>query len=342
MEVKLKDIANKTGVSISTVSRILSGDSTRKSREDTVKKVIDCATELGYFKQKTFIMPQFLQKSLNLVCIFTSDHEDFVSPFFSKILVGIQEELKIQGQKFKINFSTLNINDKSSYEFIKDNSFDCAILLGRTSESTINFIKDNIPYLIYSGLNRIGKDFDEILCDAYEGVIFAVNYLKELGHEEIGYIGPVSSDLKILNEHRFEGYLQGLKLNNLVYKKNLVKDSFLSAADGYESIKELHLSNNLGTAIICGNDTVAMGVLRYLAECNIKVPQQVSVIGFDDIESGAYMKPALTTIGVPKKDLGRYAVKILIDQIESNRTYPIQVKIPFKLIERESCFTLKK
>ena len=91
------------------------------------------------------------------------------------------------------------------------------------------------------------------------------------------------------------------------------------------------------TAVFCGNDTVALGVMKALDEHQIRIPEDISIVGFDNIETVRYLKPALTTIDIPKQELGRLAVKVLLDRIESKREYSIKVNLPFTLIVRESC-----
>ncbi|HKM07185.1 MAG TPA: LacI family DNA-binding transcriptional regulator [Sphaerochaeta sp.] len=337
MAVKLKDIAEKSGFSISTVSRILSNDTSRKSKQETIDKVVQVAQEMGYFEQRAFV--PILGNSFQvftLGCIFTSEHESFLSPFFSQILAGIQKEIHALGDRHQIVFSTFNIADSGYRQVISQSHLDGAIVLGRTTLENITFIKGHIPYLVYAGLNRIGQDFDEVLCDARKGVVKAVEYLYGLGHRSMGFIGPTLKKHPVFNEHRYAGFIDGLAFFGLKADPAFVYDSFLTALDGYEGMKEMIKSHKLPSAIICANDTVATGVLKALGEAGISVPSQVSVIGFDNIENAAFLNPSLTTIDVPKAELGRYATKILMDRILDKRIYPLQVKLPFSLIVRES------
>lgn len=337
MAVKLKDIAEKSGVSISTVSRILSNDTSRKSKKETIDKVVQVAREMGYFEQKSFAQVAGASSPIiTLGCIFTSDHETFVSPFFSQILSGIQKEILTQGEQHHIVFSTFNIADAGYRQAISQSRLDGAIVLGRTTLENISFIRSHIPYLVYAGLNRIGQDFDEVLCDARKGVIRAVEYLHGLGHRNMGFIGPTLKKHPVFNEHRYAGFVDGLASFGLKADPDFVYDSFLTALDGYEGMKAMTSRQRLPSAIICANDTVAMGVLKALGEAGISVPSQVSVIGFDNIENAAFLNPSLTTIDVPKAELGRYATTVLLDRILNKRTYPLQVTLPFTLLVRES------
>jgi DNA-binding LacI/PurR family transcriptional regulator len=341
MVVKLKDIAAASGVSISTVSRILNKDSSRKSSGETTKRVLAVARELGYGSDLPAKL-QFLEEdqpkaSYSIGCVLTSDHESFVSPFFSTLLAGIQNELTRMGSHLKYNFSVMNFMDPGFPRFIESTTFDCGIMLGRTSLENINLLKARIPNLVYAGVNSIGDDFDEVLCDGYAGALLAVRYLIGLGHREIAYIGSTRKKYQVFNEHRYQGYRDSLSAAGLKLDEELVVDTLLTSADGYESMLSLIQKGRAPSAVFCGNDTVALGVMRALTENGRSIPGDVSVIGFDDIDMASYVKPALTTIAVPTKELGRIAVKVMLDKLETGRRYAVKVNLPFKLVERESC-----
>lgn len=341
MGVKLKDIAEASGVSISTVSRILSKDSSRKSSGETTKRVLGVARDLGYGSELP-VKLQMLEDdqaktTYSIGCVLTSDHESFVSPFFSTLLAGIQNELTRMGNQLKYKFFVMNFMDPSFPQFIQSTSLDCGIMLGRTSLENINLLRERIPNLVYAGVNSIGADFDEVLCDGYSGAILAVSHLINLGHREIGYIGSTQKKYQVFNEHRFQGYLDGLAAVGLKADEDFVVDTLLTSADGYESMLSIIRKGRVPSAIFCGNDIVAIGVMRALTENGYSIPDDVSLIGFDNIDMASYVKPALTTIAVPTKELGRLAVKIMLDKLETKRDYAIKVNLPIKLVQRESC-----
>lgn len=338
--VKLKDIAQETGVSISTVSRILNKDTSRKTSSKTAARILESAQKLGFFSQPNMynqISENPNEKVYSIGCILTSQHETFVSPFFSSILASIQNELaRISGQ-LKYNFFVTNIRDPGFSRFLTVDKFDCAIMLGRTTIDNITMLKNTIPNLVYAGVNRIGADIDEVICDGYEGVKYAINYCVSQGHKEIGYIGPTQATFQVANEHRYVAFVDAIKKADLPLYQDFVKDTILTSAAGYDSATEMIKQGSLPTAIFCANDTVALGVMRAFDDNNISIPNDISIIGFDNIDMAAYVKPALTTISIPTMELGRLAVKMLLDKIETGRKYPIKANIPFELVVRESC-----
>ncbi len=345
MAVKLKDIAKETGVSNSTVSRILSRDTSRKSSDETVARVMAAALRMGYLPAQIAVQgsdasddPE--RKTYSIGCILTSDHETYVSPFFSTLLAGIQNELAKCGDRIAYHFFVVNIKDPGFSQFLDAARLDCAVMLGRTSLENIAMLRRRIPHLVYAGVNKVGDEIDEVLCDAYRGAACAVSYLAALGHRKIGFIGPTQKKHQVFNEHRYKGFLDAMAEAGIPVDEDFIVDTILTAADGYESAQTLIRRGKLPTALFCGNDTVALGAMRALNEGGIKIPGDISIVGFDNIDTVKYVKPALTTIAVPTQELGRLAVKVLLDRLETGREYPLQVTIPFTLVERESCRNL--
>ena len=344
MPAKLKDIAKSAGVSISTVSRVLNNIPNRTLSDATSQRVIQAAKELGYMseasaKLKALVEPSS-REAYSIGCILTSDHETFVSPFFSSLLAGIQNTLALTSGHLTYKLSVMNIMDRGFSLYLESSRLDCAIMLGRTSLENITLLKNKIPNLVYAGVNSIGSDFDEVLCDGYSGALCAVRYLIGLGHRKIGYIGSTQQKYQVFNEHRYQGYLDALAKAGIKPDDNYVIDTLLTSSDGYSSMVAMIERENLPSAIFCGNDTVALGVMKALDEHGISIPDDISIIGFDNIETSAYTRPALTTIAVPTKELGRMAVKIMLDKLETGRDYALKVNLPFTLIERDSCKAL--
>ena len=330
-DVRLKDIANRAGVSVSTVSRTLSGNSNRIGKA-TQEKILKIASELGFAQSRTMRIKASFEE-LKLATIFISDRESFLSPFFTKILEGIDQEIHRKDLDVNIAHTILTVKDEAFSSSIQDSKIDAAIILGRASNDVIEHIKSNIPVIAYAGLNSIGN-MDDVLCDARKGIEEAVSYLASLSRKRIAYIGPTDKQ-NIANEHRFRGYREGLIKANLEYDDSLVQDIYLSPQDGYDGAKTL-LDRVMPDAIIAANDNAALGIIRCLNERKIKIPQEVAVTGFDNIEASAFLRPALTTFDVPKSDIGRFAAKIVIDRCLNPRTENITINIPYKLVERES------
>ena len=330
-KLTLREIAEKSGVSVSTVSRILSGDMSRKPSEETAERVLQAANELGYVESRTRRIRQ-ARTPIALRTIFLSDHESLASEFFQKILAGIEGEVGRLSAEYNISHAVVTSSDTSFPASVV--GADAAIILGRGSGEVIETIRDIVPLQIYAGLNSIG-DMDEVVSDARAGMHDAVRYLWDKGRRRIAYIGPADRSGTIRNEYRFLGYLEGLESVGLGRDGALYESVHLSAQDGYEGTIRL-LSRSVPDAVVAANDNAAIGVLRALKEKGLSVPEDVMLTGFDNSESSAFLEPSLTTFAVETGELGRFAAKMIVDRCLNPRTCPISITIPYRLIERES------
>ena len=329
-KVTLKDIAGKSGVSVSTVSRILSGDMSRRPSEETRGRVLAVAHELGFIESRTKSIRK-ARAPITLSSVFLSDHESLSSEFFQKILSGIDKEIGRLGEEYNIRYSVKSSLDSSFLSELEGS--DAAIILGRGSDETIAAIRKRIPVLVYAGLNSIGG-MDEVVSDAEEGMADAVRYLYGKGCRAIAYVGPADTS-EVLNEHRFRGYLEGLDSIGISRGNAIFESVHLSPQEGYEGTVRL-LERTIPDAIVAANDNTAIGVLKALTENGLKVPDDVMLTGFDNSESSAFLEPSLTTFAVFAEELGRFAAKIIVDRCLNERSYPIRISIPYRLIERKS------
>lgn len=334
--VTLKDIAARANVSISTVSKVINGGDINSVSKETLKKIWEIANEEGYIPNKYARNLSAVNKSKTIGCILSSTHETYKTSFFNRISNGIHDEIEKQEYTLGYAMSSSNTLKTVLYENIASKEIESAIILGRFKKEFLEFLKQNIKNLVYAGLNPINKGIDEVICDAFESVSCAVEHLISLGYRKIAYVGTVP-DYTVVNECRFNAYKYTLEKNRLEFDNRLVSNVELSTEEGYEAMKKMLNDGNIPTAVFCGNDTTAIGVMRAVCEKELHIPRDIAVISIDDIDMASYIRPALSTINVPKEELGRFAVKLLIDKIESKRVIPVRVNIPFKLVVRESC-----
>ena len=170
----------------------------------------------------------------------------------------------------------------------------------------------------------------------------ATNHLIELGHTNIAFIGadiehPSLSD-------RLKGYKQALENAKIQIKNNLIvtNSKYPDRVSGYNSIKSLLSKNKNVTAVFACNDAMAIGVLNYLNDNGYKVPKDISLIGFDDVEADLMLNPPLTTIRVPKIEMGIEAMKLLVNTLKNKKSLLNKILVPVELIERESTSTIRK
>ena len=345
MGVTLKDIAKRANLSISTVSRVINNDQTKPASRETQEKVWKIVRELGYVPNQNarrLVKGQEQGKNLKtktIGCIFTSTKDTYNDPFFSLIARGVQIEAAERGYVLGYSFSSTDMTHSALYNNITSTPVDGAVVMGRFNKDFLEFLKNNIKNLVYAGLNYVNGGFDEVICDAYKAAICAVEHLISLGHKKIGYIGSAAEPENngIINEHRFEGFKAAMEKHGLEINESFVRKIELSTMEGYMAMKDMLESKELPSAIFCANDSVAIGAMKAIHEKGLKIPNDMAIIGIDDINMSSFVQPALTTIHVPKIELGRFAAKILIDRIEGGHELPVRVDLPFELKIRESC-----
>lgn len=347
MAVTIRDIAELAGVSIATVSRVINNDQIHRVTPGTAKKVLDAIVALNYSPNENARnlrnMRPSERTSLNIGVLLTSVTDSYDDNFFHDILMGIQSEAATSGHTIRFTHSLNASAPKLIEEYLKTFSVDGVILLGRMNEDLLYLVRKNTRHLIYAGLNPVNQNFDEVFCNGLQCAKTAVRYLASCGYKRIGYIGTAvaSGSSMLINEYRYDGYISAMNELGFPLIRDYIIDTPLSAELAYTNVNLRLAKGGLPQAYFCANDICAVGVLKALKERKIKVPQDVAIISIDDIDAAALANPALTTIHIPRHEIGIYSVRILSDQIETRRKYPIRVELPYHLIVRRSCKTLK-
>ena len=173
--------------------------------------------------------------------------------------------------------------------------------------------------------------YDQVVCDGKEIAFSAVSYLHELGHTKIGYIGEQN------NEIRYTAFKDALNTLGLPFSQRNTANVKLSHEGGYQGA--LHLINAKAdiTAVFCANDNTAIGAIRAFREHGYRIPEDISVIGVDDIETAQYLSPMLTTVHIPLEEMGRMTAKILIDRITGGHRIPLKTVLPYYIAKRDTC-----
>ena len=312
-------------------------------------KILAIVKELNYetkTKAETKIVPCdeiVKSKKLAIGCIFNSTPDALGDSFFSAIERGINEQIDRSGYTLGFSISTYQKEISDFESFFKRNAVDGVILLGRYSQKQIELVRSYFSNIVYAGVNYIKEEFsnfDEVICDCYKGVSSIIECLILQGHRRIGFVGEV--DTEFINEHRFEAYVDTLHSHNIEYDMSLVVkteiNTMFSSRTAYQSVVQYldDFHDRLPTAFFCANDITAIGTIRAINEHGLIIPKDISVVGFDGIEMSSYVSPPLSTVNVPKRELGQLAVIALANKILDGRSIPIRIDVPYKLIERKS------
>lgn len=333
MRFTIKDVAKKANVSVSTVSHAL--NKTRYVKEETRKKILETANELQY--RPSTIARGLRKKSLKTVSVFVPN---ISSQFFSQILIGINE-VALQNNYHIIMASTFydSEEEEKTLENLKNQFIDGALLVsGKNNAACIKKLKkENFPFVLIA--RDIDHEIPSILIDNFEATRNGVKYLSKMGHKSIGYVTMGFSGMKTVKD-RFLGYKKGLEENNIKYDPGnvLVVDEIMidEMEVSYRRCKNFFNKSNVPTAIMTATDNIAAGLYVALKENDLNIPDDVSVIGFDNLPISRFLDPPLTTIKQPKKMMGHKGMKVLLDLINKKKISDPIIKLKTKIIERDS------
>lgn len=328
----IKELAKISGYSVGTISKALNDypDISEKTR-DKIKKL---AQEIGYMPS-SFGKSLVTKKSYSIGIVFEEQSGFGLShPFFGEILSVIKDELEKYGYDLLLMNKHIGNFVNSYLQHCIQKGVDGVIVLSADLD-TKNYnelVSSNIPMVLID-LKNESKSC--VYTNNYESTKLAVKYIADLNHKEIGY---VKGDLhRLTGSQRYLGYLDAMKDCKLE-----VNDEFVFHApnytieEGYKIGEEISKLKVLPSAVLCVCDAVAIGLINGLADNGIIVPDDMSVMGFDDINLSRIVRPQLTTISQNKNKIGRNAVIELINQITNKKTTPIQIVIDGELVVRNS------
>lgn len=328
----IKDVAKKSNVSVATVSRIL--NNLEGYSEETRKKVMQVVDKIGY--QRNDVARNLKIKSTHTIGILLPDVS---TNFYMEILKGIEEAAHING--YSVIICNAGDNGKRTEEYVRvmiERQTDGIIVCSLPPEKSLikKIIGVNIPVVLISTVYN-GYSIPYIKVDDYKASYAAVEYLIKSGHKKIAMIGGPEKD-PIAGFPRLKGFINALKDNNLEVRENLIKHNGFSFEDGITSMEELLKEKEKFTAIFATCDDSAVGALSVAHKRGLKVPENISIIGYDNTKVAEMAYPPLTTLAQPFYEMGEKAVEMLIKKI-SLKDEVENVIMPFKIIERD---TVKK
>lgn len=333
----LKEIASEAGVSISTVSRVINQSSKSPAGKEVQDRIWEIVRRTGYTPN---LMARDLKRGVSgtketfthsIACLFARTSDGVTDSFFSPLARSIEKEAFKHNYILKYTFTAFDMNHPSTFRLISDHNVDGIAVLGRCDKQLLKFLKQYFKCIVYTGLNNLDAKYDQIICDGYEASLNAMEHLISLCHTKIAYIGETKS------EDRYQGYCAALAAHNLPVIPAYVTNVALSSEGGYKGAKKLLERKADISAIFCPNDMTAIGAMKAVKEHGLSIPQDISIISIDDIDTAQYLTPMLTTIHIPVEEMGQMAAKTLIDRIEGGHKLPLKVNLPFYIANRESC-----
>nr|WP_240547859.1 LacI family DNA-binding transcriptional regulator [Paenibacillus lignilyticus] len=336
----MKDIAERVGVSISTVSRAISDDTSRPVSEETKRKIRGVAVELGYkladsdhpeaqsstpLKQVVCIIPQSLM----------GDH-----PYFSQVLEGFHRKMNELGQPPVIVRTVEELKDMQRLAaMLGEASVKGVLAVSWYDEELFKLMHKEGIVLLGVSLNDESLSVPVVDCDRVAAARMVIRHLVEQGHTRIGYIGGPAFYRKMENDERYIGYQFSMLQSNLTINPDWVIDTNWNVNDSYTRMTQMLLrvpKSDWPTAIFCASDMLAIPAMRAALEKECRVPEDIAFVGMDNIAFAQYTSPPLSSIDVPKFEIGRIAAKAMVDYLDGHYSIPPKILLPCSLIVRES------
>lgn len=331
--VTLMDVARHADVSDATVSRVLSGSG--NVREKTRAKVMQAVEDLGYVRNT--VARRLAGGRSNVIGLLLPD---FNVGYGAEIVRGVDDELAQHG----LDLMLYNAHRGSE----RAASYMAAIERGLADGIVVVLPHDAGPYLDtlqqrhfpcvlidHQGRNEEAGDCFAVDVTNWQGMFDATEYLINLGHTRIGFITG-RMDLGCARD-RLAGYGDALKAKRIKFDNTLVQIGTFNQPEGYACATALLSMANRPTAIIASNDIMAFGVMEAARDCGLRVPDDLSIIGFDDIPQALMTHPQLTTVRQPLHDMGRSAVQMLLKLIDNPDQPPKRVRLNTQLVIRGTC-----
>lgn len=327
MSVTIVDIANKIGVSYTTVSRALNGK--KGVGEKTRKRIIEEAERQGY--QPNAIARGLVSKSTNTIGLIIPD---ITNPFFPEVARGVEDASREAGYNvFLCNSNWDRDQERSCLEALRQNRVD-GLIINPNSLSNVEFIeKMGIP-VVYLNTRIDEGESTYVGVDNVQGAQMATEHLIQCGYKRIAFVGGTIRSYS--NNNRLKGYLTALEKQGMEKDSDLIMNGRFETESGYELTKRLFQLPNPPDAVFAGNDIIALGVMQYAQERRLNIPDDFGIIGFDDIYASSLPQIMLSTVAMPKTFLGKKAFEMLLDKIHSEESSTAQYVIKPKLVIRKT------
>jgi LacI family transcriptional regulator len=329
MAATIKDIAKKADVSYGTVSRALNNKYGVK--KETRERILSIAVKMGY--SPNAIARGLVKRATNTIGLIIPD---ILNPFYPGVARGIEDKALKNG--YNVFFCNTNYDKKrviQSLKLLAEKRVDGIIVASGLDDADIpnNVTGGDIP-IVHICRRYMEPDKSFVVIDDERGGFLGTKHLIEQGYKKIGFIG-VQSKAFYLDE-RFEGYKQAFKKFGLKLDDRYIFSSDFKRQTGYRLVRKMIANGDYPRAIFSENDILALGVIQGIRESGLSLPEDIAVVGFDDIPLASFPEVQMTTIRQPKHEMGEIAVSILLDQLSGRNTQPRKIILEPRLIVRRS------
>ncbi|XEC93989.1 LacI family DNA-binding transcriptional regulator [Paenibacillus tarimensis] len=335
MAPKIKDVAKRAGVSVTTVSRVLNGE--KYVKDDLKERVNQAIKELGY--APSHIARSLVRRKTNLIGVIVPD---LTSSFYSTILSSIEETASSNGYNLLVCNIIENIEKEYKYlNIFQEMRVEGIIIMHEKINPEIRTFINNLQIpVIFSSVKPADQKFTSIIIDDYKAAYDATAYLIGLGHRRIGFIGGDMRDITS-GQNRYSGYRNALSDHGVGIIYELIRFGDYKVRSGYELMGEL-LGHEPPTAVFAVSDDMALGAMNCLYDRGLKVPDDVSVIGFDGSQLTELIRPRLTSMEQPIHEMGKLTVETMLKLIDETYEPNGDIIMEHRMVVRESCKSLKE
>lgn len=337
---KLKDIAERVGVSISTVSRAISNDTSRPVNEETKRKIREAAQELGYPLHEELDSGKPGSASDKRIACVVPQPLIENHPYFSEVLAGFHDRMNELGHPPAIVRTLDEVSDAEQIRnLVKENGIRGVVIISWYDQALIEQLEREKVAVLGVSLNDERLTVPVVDCDRIFSARTAVRHLIDQGHRRIGFIGGPAYSRKMDNDERFIGYKFAMMEAGLSMPEDWIINTNWNVDLSYSMLTELLVNrpkNEWPTAMFCASDMLAIPAMRAVVEQKARIPQDIAFVGMDDISFAQYTNPPLTSVHVPKYEIGKAAAQFMMDYLDGDYPALPKILLPCRLMIRES------
>lgn len=335
MSITIKDIARMAGVSIATVSRVI--NNSKPVNEDVRQRVLEAMEQTKFrpnaiarnlIKNQSFLLGVMLPEVKNTV--------------MDSLIDGINHISRLHGYNVVIVLTggTLE-NELHYYNLFREMRVDgIVVATTQIQDELLELIGVAQIPCIMVGRDSRPKSIPSVHVDNFSAAYEAATYLIRQGHRQIGMLRVANGDTAA-GKHRFEGFRKALDEAHLPLREEWIIEGGVSVEEGAASMQKICETGVLPTAVFCATDRMAIGAINYLTESNIKVPEDISVFGFDDIDMASIVRPKLSTVSYSATEIGLTAGRNLINLVKGQGIYTMNFVVTHQLKIRDSVRFIK-
>ncbi len=329
----LRKLSTQLGLSMTTVSRALNGYA--DVSESTRARVIDAAREAGY-QPNPVARRLALGRAEAIGLVLPNAFGDLMDPFFAELLRGMASVVDKANLDLLVAAAPAGPSELRAYRRLVEGQRVDGLIVGRTRahDERIEYLLDQDFPFVCHGRTLTDRDYAYLDIDGEAGFRLLTQRMLDFGHRRVGLINPPSS--LMFGAMRRRGYEETLREAGLCVDLSLIAEGEMTEETGYDAAQNLLSLADPATALLCGNDSIAVGAMHAVKAAGLQVCQDVSVAGYDDLPISRYTEPALTTLRQPIRDAGARIVEMLLARLSGTPAAELQELWAPTLIERRS------